>query len=65
MYEIPAKIGEGVGDDHEDGTTHSCGNCGAPDAKGKCKGCGVEYYCDRECQTVGLKGYGLKGYGFG
>ena len=38
----------------EDGTTHRCGNCDAPDAKRKCKGCGVEYYCNRECQTVGL-----------
>ena len=38
----------------EDGTTHRCGNCNAPDAKSKCKGCGVEYYCNRECQTVGL-----------
>ena len=33
---------------------HRCGNCDAPDAKRKCKGCGVEYYCNRECQTVGL-----------
>ena len=33
--------------------THRCGNCDAPDAKSKCKGCGVEYYCNRECQKVG------------
>ena len=37
--------------DHDD-DTHRCGNCDAPDAKSKCKGCGVEYYCGRECQTV-------------
>ena len=35
--------------------THRCGNCDAPDAKSKCKGCGVEYYCNRECQTVGCR----------
>ena len=33
--------------------THFCGNCGSPSAKSKCMGCGVEYYCNRECQTVG------------
>ena len=38
----------------DDGDSHRCGNCDAPDAKSKCKGCGVEYYCNRECQTVGL-----------
>ena len=38
----------------EDDGTHRCGNCDAPDAKSKCKGCGVEYYCNRECQTGGL-----------
>ena len=37
-----------------DDATHRCGNCDAPDAKSKCKGCGVEYYCGRECQTVRL-----------
>ena len=51
--------GKGKGKDGEKGLptgggTHHCGNCDAPDAKRKCKGCGVEYYCNRECQTVGL-----------
>ena len=49
------KEGKGKADEDEDGTTHRCGNCDAPDAKSKCKGCGVEYYCNRECQTVGLR----------
>ena len=55
-----AKAGEGEGEgegrakgEGDDGA-HRCGNCDAPDAKSKCKGCGVEYYCNRECQTVGL-----------
>ena len=48
------KEAKGKADENEDGTTHRCGNCDAPDAKRKCKGCGVEYYCNRECQTVGL-----------
>jgi len=39
-------------DEEDDDGTHRCGNCDAPDAKSKCKGCGVEYYCNRECQTV-------------
>ena len=41
---------KGAEDDHG---AHRCGNCDAPDAKRKCKGCGVEHYCNRECQTVG------------
>ena len=32
--------------------THHCGNCDAPYANRKCTGCGVEYYCSKECQTV-------------
>ena len=38
----------------EDGA-HRCGNCDALDAKSKCKGCGVVYYCNRECQKVGCR----------
>ena len=49
------KEGKGKADEDEDEATHRCGNCDAPDAKSKCKGCGVEYYCNRECQTVGLR----------
>jgi len=45
--------GKGKEEDEEgDDGTHRCGNCDALDAKSKCKGCGVEYYCNRECQTV-------------
>ena len=44
--------GKGKADHDDDDGTHHCGNCDAPDAKSKCKGCGVEYYCNRECQTV-------------
>ena len=44
---------EGKGKAAEDGDAHRCGNCDAPDAKSKCKGCGVVYYCNRECQKVG------------
>jgi len=48
---------EGKGKGDENDATHRCGNCDAPDAKRKCKGCGVEYYCGRECQTVGLQAW--------
>ena len=48
------KEGKGKADEDDGDATHRCGNCDAPDAKSKCKGCGVEYYCGRECQTVRL-----------
>ena len=53
---------EGKAEADEDDATHRCGNCDAPDAKRKCKGCGVEYYCGRECQTVGLQAVGLQAW---
>ena len=36
----------------DDGTTHRCGNCDAPNAKSKCMRCCVEHYCGHECQKV-------------
>ena len=33
--------------------THRCANCDAPGAKMKCGRCGVERYCDQDCQKVG------------
>ena len=42
----------------DDDGAHCCGNCDALDAKRKCKGCGVERYCNRDCQTVGCRRYG-------
>ena len=32
--------------------THRCANCDAPGAKMKCGRCGVERYCDQDCQKV-------------
>ena len=36
----------------DDGTTHRCGNCDAPNATSKCMRCCVEHYCGHECQKV-------------
>ena len=46
----PAKGKEGGVKGNED--THRCANCDAPGAKMKCGRCGVERYCDRDCQKV-------------
>ena len=39
------------GKDDDDGS-HRCANCDKPDAKSKCGRCGVEWYCDHDCQKV-------------
>ena len=36
----------------EDDGSHRCANCDKPGATKKCGRCGVEWYCDRNCQTV-------------
>ena len=32
--------------------SHRCANCDKPGATKKCGRCGVEWYCDRNCQKV-------------
>ena len=41
------KASKGTGDG-----THRCANCDKPGATKKCGRCGVEWYCDRNCQKV-------------
>ena len=36
----------------KDDGSHRCANCDKPGAKSRCGRCGVEWYCDRECQKV-------------
>ena len=31
---------------------HRCANCNKPGATKRCGRCGVEWYCDRQCQKV-------------
>ena len=38
--------------DKKDNGSHRCANCDKPGATKKCGRCGVEWYCDRECQRV-------------
>ena len=38
----------------KDDGSHRCANCDKPGAKKKCGRCGVEWYCDRNCQRVSL-----------
>ena len=38
--------------DKEDDGGHRCANCDKPGATKKCGRCGVEWYCDRNCQRV-------------
>ena len=42
-----AKGGKG-----KDDGSHRCANCDKPGATKKCGRCGVEWYCDRNCQKV-------------
>ena len=37
----------------KDDGSHRCANCDKPGATKKCGRCGVEWYCDRNCQKVG------------
>ena len=36
----------------KDDGSHRCANCDKPGAKKRCGRCGVEWYCDRNCQKV-------------
>ena len=36
----------------KDDGSHRCANCDKPGAKSRCSRCGVEWYCDRNCQRV-------------
>ena len=36
----------------KDDGSHRCANCDKPGAKNRCSRCGVEWYCDRNCQRV-------------
>ena len=50
---IKTKSGKG-----KDDGSHRCANCDKPGAKKKCGRCGVEWYCDRNCQRVSRGGAG-------
>ena len=38
--------------DKKDDGGHRCANCDKPGANSRCSRCGVEWYCDRNCQKV-------------
>ena len=40
------------GKDKKDDGGHRCANCDKPGATKRCGRCGVEWYCDRNCQRV-------------
>ena len=40
----------------KDDGSHRCANCDKPGAKSRCGRCGVEWYCDRNCQRVSRGG---------
>ena len=39
--------------DKKDDGAHRCANCDKPGATKRCGRCGVEWYCDHNCQKVG------------
>ena len=41
--------------DQKDDGGHRCANCDKPGATKKCGRCGVEWYCDRNCQKVRVR----------
>ena len=43
---------KGKGKGKKDDRGHRCANCDKPGATKKCGRCGVEWYCDRNCQKV-------------
>ena len=43
---------KGKAKDKKDDGGHRCANCDKPGATKKCGRCGVEWYCDRNCQKV-------------
>ena len=47
----------------EDDGSHRCANCDKPGATKKCGRCGVEWYCDRNCQKVRVAWWAGSGYG--
>ena len=48
----PTEKAKAKGGKGEDDGGHRCANCDKPGAKKKCGRCGVEWYCDRNCQRV-------------
>ena len=44
--------GKGKDKGKKDDGGHRCANCDKPGATKKCGRCGVEWYCDRNCQKV-------------
>ena len=52
------------GKDKDDGG-HRCANCDKPGATKKCGRCGVEWYCDENCQKVSRGGGRVSALGGG
>ena len=51
---VPTEIKGGKG---KDDRSHRCANCDKPGATSRCGRCGVEWYCDRNCQKVSRGGW--------